>query len=320
MAKNSWWSRLFGAGAKQPVRPPVGGLVSTREFPIVEPSLIEPELNGHNTVHRLKVGVVSTVGLYREHNEDNFFVPGLPHVRHDRVADTDLETSAILEVMDKWVSLVVADGMGGQLAGEKASLMAVEMIPRELSRRLAPLVSDDKLTQRMVRDAVAEVNKEILAVSHIGPEFSNMGTTVVLTVFRNNRVYVANIGDSRAYRLRHEKLERLTKDHSLADALNEAGTITAAEVKNHKFKNVLYLYLGSKEARSGPEQVSVLDVQPGDRFLLATDGLTGVVEDEQLAGILGSMSDPQQASKTLVDLALENQSRDNVTVMVIHVE
>ncbi len=318
MSLKSLWNRLVGGFTSKPARRRKSGAPDpTGEFLAPDPKTPQ-STSGH--VSRLKVGVVSTVGLYREHNEDNFSVPGTPHVKHDGIIDTELTTFTTLDVVDQWVPLVVADGMGGQLAGEKASLMAVEMIPRELIRRLATIELDEKVAQRTVRDAVAEVNKEILAISHIGAEFSNMGTTVVLTVFRKNRVYVAGIGDSRAYRLRNEKIERLTKDHSLADALSEAGTITAAEVKNHKFKNVLYLYLGSKEARGGPEQVAVLDVLPGDRFLLATDGLTGVVEDDQLSGILSSTADPQRAAKVLVDLALDNLSRDNVTVMVIHVE
>ena len=143
-----------------------------------------------------------------------------------------------------------------------------------------------------IRDAVAEVNQEILGSSGAVTEFSNMGTTVVLAQFRFDRVFVAGIGDSRAYRLREGKLEQLTKDHSLADALLDAGTITAEELPNHKFKNVLYLYLGSKDARSGPEDVRVLDVRPGDRLLMASDGLTGWVSDKEIARILGSIDDP----------------------------
>ena len=134
-----------------------------------------------------------------------------------------------------------------------------------------------------------------------------MGTTVVLAQFRNDRVYVAGIGDSRAYRLRDGQLEQLTKDHSLADALLDAGTITREELPTHKFKNVLYLYLGSKDARGGPEDVRVLDVRPGDRFLLASDGLTGVVPDSELARILGSVDDPQEAAVMLKDMALRQR-------------
>jgi len=179
--------------------------------------------------------------------------------------------------------------------------------------------SDDKAIQKAIRESVAEANHEILGLSGAGSEYSNMGTTVVLALFRNDRVFVAGIGDSRAYRLRKGRLEQLTEDHSLADALGKAGTITAAEVPHHKFKNVLYLYLGSKDARGGPEEVRCLDVQPGDRFLLASDGLTGVVDDEELARVLETCPDPQRAARQLKQLALDNQSKDNVTCLVIHV-
>jgi protein phosphatase len=146
-----------------------------------------------------------------------------------------------------------------------------------------------------------------------------MGTTVVLAQFCKDKVYVTGIGDSRAYRLRDGHLEKLTKDHTLADALFEAGTITEDELPHHKFKNVLYLYLGSKDARTGPEDFRVLDVKTGDRFIMASDGLTGVVSDDAIKEILATVADPQQAAILLKDLALENDSKDNITCLVIHV-
>src|SRR5262249_26107427 len=167
-------------------------------------------------------------------------------------------------------------------------------------------------------DAVAEVNQGILGSSGAVTEFTNMGTTVVLAQFRNDRVFVAGIGDSRAYRLPDGRLERLTQDHSPAHAPPRAGTISPEELPNHVFKNVLYLYLGSKDARGGPEDVRVLDVRPGDRLLMASDGLTGVVPDTELARILGSIDDPQQAVVILKDMALDNDSKDNVTCLIIH--
>ena len=213
---------------------------------------------------------------------------------------------------------IVADGMGGQQAGEQASLMAVELIPRAISRRLSADEAESNRIKDAIRDAVSEVNQEILGSSGAVTEFSNMGTTVVMALFRFDRVFVAGIGDSRAYRLREGKLEQLTKDHSLADALLDAGTITAEELPNHKFKNVLYLYLGSKDARGGPEDVRVLDVRPGDRLLLASDGLTGVVSDKDLARVLGTVDDPQQAALTLKNMALDNDSKDNITCLIVH--
>jgi protein phosphatase len=266
---------------------------------------------------KLRVGVVSVRGNYRDHNEDNFFVPGRRSVRHDSSSDSQSELAPV--TLEPSNLFIVADGMGGQQAGEQASLMAVELIPKAIARRLAPEETEPSRIKEAIRDAVAEVNQEILGSSGAVSEFTNMGTTVVLAQFRFDRVFVAGIGDSRAYRLRDGRLERLTKDHSLADALLEAGTISADELPTHKFKNVLYLYLGSKDARGGPEDVRVLDVRPGDRLLMASDGLTGVVPDSDLSRVLATFDDPQRAAVTLKDLALANDSKDNVTCLIIHV-
>jgi PPM family protein phosphatase len=271
---------------------------------------------------KLRVGVVSVVGHYREHNEDNFYVPGRNSVRFDLPSVPEGSGEVPASSFDSSdVVFLVADGMGGQQAGEQASKMAVDLIPKAINRRLANAADrdDSKAVEGLIRESIAEANQEIIGCSGAVAEFSNMGTTVVMAMFRNGRVYIAGIGDSRAYRLRGGQLEQLTVDHSLADALANAGTISKEEVAHHKFKNVLYLYLGSKDARSGPEDVKVLDVMPGDRFLLASDGLTGVVGDESLARVLATCEDPQRAARVLVDQALANDSKDNITSLVIHV-
>jgi len=277
---------------------------------------------------QLRVGVVSTTGNVREHNEDNFYVPGRQSLNNGPLIDAggpsarkdDTFTSATTAdfiVPGPPGLFIVADGMGGQLAGEKASQMAVELIPREVSRRVSPDL-DEKAMQRALRDSIAKANDEILALSHVGTEYANMGTTVVLVQFQGERAFVAGIGDSRAYRLRGNELVQLTRDHSLANALGEAGTIRPEEVETHKFKHVLYLYLGSKDARDGPEEVRVVDLKRGDQFLLASDGLNGVVRDEMIAEILKSYDDPQKAAQALVERALELRSKDNITAVVIH--
>jgi protein phosphatase len=301
---HSWWRQLW-------VSHQAGNdLDATDEFATLSSiTLLPGQL-------KLRVGIVSVRGNYREHNEDNYYVPGRRPVQAD-VSDGSNETPAM--TFETSNLFIVADGMGGQQAGEKASLMAVELIPRAIAKRLTPEEREPRNIQEAIREAVAEVNSEILGSSGLVTEYSNMGTTVVLAQFRHDRVYVAGIGDSRAYRLREQHLEQLTKDHSLADALLDAGTITREELPTHKFKNVLYLYLGSKDARSGPEDFRVLDVRPGDRFLLASDGLTGVVPDDELTRILGSVDDPQKAAVQLKNLALQNDSKDNVTCLIIHV-
>jgi protein phosphatase len=311
--EESWlsrlWRRLRDALAAS-VRPP-RDLDATADYPAPSSLTLVPG------VMKLRVGVVSAVGNYREHNEDNYFVPG----RASLIDGGSTEATAEMYVseLEPTNLFLVADGMGGQQAGEEASRMAVEIIPRAVGRRLTSEESDEKRVQAAVRESVAEANHEILGSSGTVPECSNMGTTIVLALFRHEKVFITGIGDSRAYRLRDGRIEQLTEDHSLADALVKAGTISREELPNHKFKNILYLYLGSKDAGGGPEEVRVLDVRPGDRFLLASDGLTGVVNDERIAGMLGTIDDPQRAAKALKDLALASDSRDNITCLVIHV-
>ena len=331
----SWLSR-FWTDLRGLIRgePPRRDLDATEDFPVPSSLTLVPG------VYRLRVGVVSTVGNHREHNEDNFFVPGRRSIVHggSTEASGEMPAATTLEVLKKGSNgaesantgrpaphlgalplFIVADGMGGQQAGEEASRMAVELIPKAVSRRLPDEEGDAKTVQTAIRGAVADANHEILGSSGTVPQYTNMGTTVVLAMFRNDKAYVAGIGDSRAYRLRAGELEQLTKDHSLADALLEAGTITKEDLPHHKFKNILYLYLGSKDAGSGPEDVRVLDVRQNDRFLLASDGLTGVVTDADIARVLATVDDPQRAAKTLKDMALANDSKDNVTCLVVHV-
>lgn len=265
---------------------------------------------------KLRVGVVSVTGNYREHNEDNFYVPGRRSVLKEGGHDSKAESTSL--TLDPPTLFIVADGMGGQQAGEQASLMAVELIPRAIAKRFTPDPCDPGRVKEAIREAVAEVNQEILGSSGAVSHFSNMGTTVVLAQFCKDRLFVTGIGDSRAYRLRDGRLEQLTKDHSLADALLDAGTITPEELPNHKFKNVLYLYLGCKDARDGPGEVRILDVRPGDRLIMASDGLTGSVPDRDICRILGTIDDPQEAAVTLKDLALANDSKDNITCLIVH--
>lgn len=312
----SWISRLWNwlggggtAGSAQ------RDLSATEDFPVPSSLMLVPG------ALKLRVGVVSAVGNYREHNEDNFFVPGRRSIVDggSTGATAEMDASEFEPANAQVLPLfIVADGMGGQQAGEEASRMAVDIIPRAIARHLPYDEVDGKAISNAIRKAVAEANQEILGSSGAVTEYSNMGTTVVLALFRGACVFVAGIGDSRAYRWRGGHLDQLTKDHSLADALLEAGTITAAELPNHKYKNILYLYLGSKDARGGPDDVHALDVQPGDRFLLASDGLTGVVCDDQIAQVLADCEAPQQAARALKDMALAHDSKDNVTCLVIH--
>jgi PPM family protein phosphatase len=244
----------------------------------------------------LNIGKCSLLGNYRENNEDSLDVKQFP----------DLTVC------------IVADGMGGQAAGEVASKRAVEIVPRELRKNVTPQLNQEAV-KAVTRRAIVQANEEIMAMGALDKDMKNMGTTVVMAVWRKGgEVYIAGVGDSRAYLVRKGKIQQLTVDHSLAQALVEAKTISAAEAKDHRFKNVLWKYLGSKEVGEGPE-VTVVPVQDGDRFLLCTDGLTGVVPDEQLAALVSEAADMQQLADGLGQLALDQNSRDNVSCVVIEV-
>src|SRR5208283_6209106 len=132
-----------------------------------------------------------------------------------------------------------------------------------------------------------------------------MGTTVVLALWRKgtSEMYIANVGDSRAYLIRDGKIEQLTVDHSLAQALVDNKTISPAEAREHRFRNVLWKYLGTKEVGEGPD-VKVVPLRPGDRFLLCTDGLTGPVPDSQLLEFIQAHPDVQECADGLGQLAL----------------
>jgi serine/threonine protein phosphatase PrpC len=245
----------------------------------------------------LNIGKCTLLGNYRENNEDSIDVKVFP---------------------DMTVCLV-ADGMGGQAAGEVASKRAIEIVPRELKKYLSGAVSNDE-TKTIVRRSVVQANEEIMAMAALDRELKNMGTTIVLTVWRKGSsvLYVAGMGDSRVYLLRGKKIEQLTVDHSIAQALVEAKTISAVEAKTHRYRNVLWKYLGSQEVGEGPE-VKAVPIQVGDRILLCTDGLSGVVTDEQLLDFMAQKPDVQECADGLCQFALDSGSRDNISCIVLEV-
>jgi protein phosphatase len=245
----------------------------------------------------LNIGKCTLLGNYRENNEDSIEVKQIP---------------------DLTVCLV-ADGMGGQAAGEIASKRAVEVIPRELRKHLQPNAAPD-VAKNVIRKAVVQANEEIIAMGALDRDLKNMGTTVVMAIWRKgaSQIFITGVGDSRGYMIRENTIKQLTTDHSLAQALVEAKTISAEEAKDHRFRNVLWKYLGSKEVGEGPE-VKLEDLSPGDRILLCTDGLSGVVTDENMLNFMVEHPDAQQCADGLGQLALDSGSRDNVSCIVIDV-
>ena len=171
-----------------------------------------------------------------------------------------------------------------------------------------------------MRRSIVQANEEIMAMAALDRELKNMGTTIVLALWRKCGpvMYVTGMGDSRVYLVRGGKIEQLTVDHSIAQALVEAKTISAAEARVHRYRNVLWKYLGSAEVGEGPE-VKVVQLQAADRFMLCTDGLCGVVPDDDLFNFMKERADPQECADGLGQLALEKGSRDNISCIVIDV-
>lgn len=244
----------------------------------------------------LNIGKCSLLGNYRENNEDSIDVKQFPDL----------------------VVGIVADGMGGQAAGEIASKKAVDIIPRELKKNLTGNLNAEGV-KSVTKRAIVQANEEIMAMGALDKDMKNMGTTVVMAIWRKGAdLFVAGVGDSRCYQIRDNAITQLTVDHSLAQALVEAKTISPAEAKEHRFKNVLWKYLGSKEVGEGPD-VAAIALKAGDRYVLCTDGLTGVVTDEQLLAFVAKHTDMQQCAEGLGQLALDQGSRDNVSAVVIEI-
>jgi protein phosphatase len=207
--------------------------------------------------------------------------------------------------------LMVADGMGAHAAGELASKMAVDFIPH------AFLKSRDGSAPHALRQAVRDANERIYGKGASSPELAGMGTTCSCLVLMDGSALIAHVGDSRVYRLRNAVLEQLTFDHSLVWEMAAASKVTEDKVPSCIPKNVITRSLGPHQTVNvdleGPH-----DLEHGDTFLLCSDGLTGVVDDPLLGGLLSCL-DPAEAADTLVDIANLRGGPDNITLIVARV-
>jgi serine/threonine protein phosphatase PrpC len=216
-------------------------------------------------------------------------------------------------VMDREHNLfLVADGMGGQDLGEQASSMAAQIIPRAVQRGLDAQEAPGEAVQR----ALAEANQAIIHAGRHQAPGRRMGTTAVVAVQKDDQVYVASIGDSRAYLIRGDRVDQLTVDHSVAKALELSGTLTPEQARDSPWQHVLYKFLGCAEMTDGAD-VRPFAPQAGDRLLLASDGLTNHVSDDDLRDQVKRHRDPQALADSLVQLALKSGSKDNVTCVVV---
>jgi protein phosphatase len=250
----------------------------------------------------LDVACLSHPGMVRTHNEDSVFVDGEAGLA------------------------VLADGMGGYSAGEVASGIAVNVVSNGLmpelksGRELSKVDVQSGLTHAamLLSQQIAAANKGIYEAAQARPECAGMGTTIVAAVFFGNRVSIGHIGDSRCYRLRGEKFEQLTHDHSLLQEQIDSGQLTREQAKYSLNKNLVTRALGIEAIV--PADISEYRLELDDIYLLCSDGLTDMVEPEVVHSIVaGKRAELAEAAADLVELANQNGGRDNISVILARV-
>jgi protein phosphatase len=245
---------------------------------------------------------LTDVGMKRRRNEDSYLV-------HD-----DIQL------------VVVADGMGGHAGGELASQIAVNSIDEVICSTVeesdpsgdpSSWSSFETIMQEKLKYAVRLGGKRIYERAQVEPELHGMGTTAVVLILKANKAFVGHVGDSRCYLIRDGDIHQITEDHSLVNEQIKAGLITPEAAKNFKYKNIITRSLGYQEEVEVDTQV--LDVTRGDHFLLCTDGLTGLVHDDEILDMVLKEPFPV-AIRRMVTMACERGGDDNITVAVARVD
>ena len=243
---------------------------------------------------------ITDVGMKRQRNEDNYLIN------------------------DELQLYVVADGMGGHAGGEFASQIAVTTVEEVfVNIRDERSVSDngpatrDMLIQEKLKYAIRLAGKRIYERAQVETEYRGMGTTALVIYMGKRRGYVAHVGDSRAYRIRNDEVVQITEDHSLVNEQIKAGLINKDAAKSHKLRNIITRSLGYQEEVEIDTQV--LEVEPGDTYLLCSDGLSNLVEDHELGELL-AQNTFQEAAMGFVDLANRRGGDDNITCVMARVD
>ncbi|MBI3935337.1 MAG: Stp1/IreP family PP2C-type Ser/Thr phosphatase [Betaproteobacteria bacterium] len=251
--------------------------------------------------HALELATATDPGMVRSHNEDSI------------AADARLGLA------------VLADGMGGYNAGEVASGIAVALITEEMKKALEARAPHEvggadgaPRGEALIREHAARANAAIYQAAQSQPQYSGMGTTLVVTLFYDNRVSVGHIGDSRLYRLRGDSFEQVTRDHSLLQEQIDSGMITKEQAKHSANKNLVTRAVGIDPEVEA--EVHTYEVEPGDVYLMCSDGLNDMVDDEDIHLTLSSLrANLPLAAAQLVQQANDNGGRDNVSVILVKV-
>ena len=210
---------------------------------------------------------------------------------------------------------IVADGMGGHAAGEVASEMAVQIVDKELGSLRG--LSDADAAARM-RTAIRKANAAIFERTLAEHDKRGMGTTATVMVLFSRRYLIGQVGDSRAYLLREGDLLQLTKDHSYVQEQVDAGLLTPEQARTHPYSNVITRCVGANEDVA--PDIYFGNLERGDVVLLASDGLTGMLEDQQLATIMSGEENPETCVNKMIADANRRGGLDNITAIVVRVD
>lgn len=234
------------------------------------------------------------VGLKRDHNEDSFLCS------------------------DALGLYAVADGMGGHQGGEQASRMAVEILQKEMARRLAPVAEGAKLNAvpEAMREATMLASREIYDSAQASPERAGMGTTLTGLCFQDQSVTLCHVGDSRAYLVRDGRARQLTEDHSWIQEQVRAGLLSPGDAIVSRFRNIITRSVGFEPTVS--PDLFTMPVEAGDCYLLCSDGLSNYFSVDEIGRVLAGQF-YAEAGRALVEIANERGGDDNITCVVVYV-
>ncbi|MDX1521100.1 MAG: Stp1/IreP family PP2C-type Ser/Thr phosphatase [Anaerolineae bacterium] len=245
----------------------------------------------------------------------NWQIAGLTDVGQKRDLNEDNLLLAETEVADRPFGLyIVADGMGGHEHGEIASQLTIDTIYSHFEQAFPT----NTPYEDWMNGAIEAANKAVIARQTDNNSSRKMGSTLVMSLVSGGKAHIANVGDSRAYHLTNNEIKQISVDHSLVERLIEIGQITREEARTHKQRNVIYSTIGDKtKMQIGLYQVNL---SPGDRLLLCSDGLTNMLTDEEILNINRSQASPVEACRTLVKAANMAGGEDNITALIIEMD
>jgi serine/threonine protein phosphatase PrpC len=261
---------------------------------------------------------ITDTGKVRKSNEDQFLIAELS--KRMRVWQTSLPEPTLQVGDDRAHLFLVADGMGGHRAGERASVIAVAAIEQFTLNTFRWFFAPDSPGAQKVlaqfQSALSQADEKILQEAAENPELAGMGTTLTMAFQLGPQLCIVHVGDSRAYMYRSGQLHQLTRDHTLVAEMVRSGAIQPDEVAGHHLRHVITNVVGGPHAGVKVE-ARAFEVQAGDRLLLCSDGLTEMVTNDAIAAVLDAELEPEAAAKTLLAQANDGGGRDNITVVVV---